>query len=506
MAGFWTKLLSVLKGKKNTHRSRSVAQRFLKLELLEGRKLMANDLATITGTVFTDATENGVVDGSDARIVGATVTLFLDDGDNVFDSGDTQVGSPATTNSLGVYTFNNLGAGRYFVQQSAVAGQLQRTSETVKTVDITPTQALGSAVDLIDDFNSGTQVVTATVGGVTPVSDATNVTGVLGNERDVFADATGGTSGNTVSLRVDNAGTSNLLEFQSDAGTTGTRIVTWDGDDNDGATLEVTTGLGGIDLTDGGNASAFRLKIGTDIASNLVVRVFSTAANSSFGTFTMPVTAGGAATGDLVIRFAELTGTTGAGATFTSVRAIQLEFDGAAAADGQVDIFETAGVTTITTNFANLNPMSVGDLVWQDRDNDGVKDASETGIQNITVQVYQDDGDGGFDSGDTLVGTSTTNASGIWSVGNLLPGDYIALIPITELGTGNDLAGYQVSAGTVADPDNNVNDDNNGVLIAGVGVATGVLTIVAGSEPINDGDTSPNTNLTLDLALLQPST
>ena len=51
MAGFWTRLFQILRGRKSTQRARSVAQRYLRMELLEGRKLMANDLASITGKV-----------------------------------------------------------------------------------------------------------------------------------------------------------------------------------------------------------------------------------------------------------------------------------------------------------------------------------------------------------------------------------------------------------------------------------------------------------------------
>lgn len=501
MAAFWTRMLQALRGKKATHRSRSVQRRFLKLELLEGRKLMANDLATISGTVFTDSTENGL-DGGDARISGATITLYRDGGNTTFDNGggdDVTVGS-TTSNGSGNYSFTGLTAGTYYVRQSTVSGQLQRSTVTTQTVVIDSTDVMGTLAQTIDDFNSGTQVVTATVAGVTPVSDATDVAGILGGERDIFADATGGTAGNTVSLRVDNAGVSNLLEFQSDAGTTGTRIVTWDGNDNDAATLDATTGLGAIDLTTG-SATGFSLAIGTDIASNVVIRVYSSSGNSSVATLAMPVTTGGAAptSANLTVAFSSFTTLGGTGADFTSVRAIQLEFDGAAAADGQVDIFGTAAPTVETVNFANLNPMTIGDLIWEDRDNDGSKDTAETGINNVTVQLYVDDGDGSYDSGDTLSTSTTTNSTGAYSFGNLLPGDYIVVVPSSQFSTGQALAGYVTSTPTATDPDDNTNGDDNGAVITGLGVGTLAITLVAGSEPTNDGDTDANTNMTVDL-------
>lgn len=507
MAGFWTRLFQILRGRKSTQRARSVAQRYLRMELLEGRKLMANDLASITGKVVVDATDNDF-DLADAPIVGATVTLFRDDDLNgIFNVGtETQVGAPVQTDAGGVYTFTGLIAGKYYVVQSAVSGKLQRAVESVQEIDISATDAIGDAVatTLIDDFNDGTETASADFGGTTPVDKVVTGLNVLGGQRDLFVDATGGNVGAKVELISDNLGTSNLLDFKSDATATGTRIVSYDGADVLAATLDTTTGLGGVDLTTGGGI-AFRFKIGTDIASNLIMRVHSSNANSSSITVPITTTVGGAATADLVVRFDDFITATGTGANFTSVRAIELEFDGGAGgADGQVDTFEIAKAKSITQNFINLNPMSIGNLVWSDVDHDGVKDTGETGIGGVTVQLYTDtNGNGSYDNGtDTLVGTTTTSTVtatlGAYSFGNLFPDDYLAVVPISQFGAGQPLEDFVTSPGTATDPDDNIDNDDNGTLIAGVGVASAALTIASGAEPINDSDTDANTNFALD--------
>ncbi len=107
------------------------------------------------------------------------------------------------------------------------------------------------------------------------------------------------------------------------------------------------------------------------------------------------------------------------------MNAIQVEF-AVAASDGQLDLIETVGRSVITSNAANLNPMTLGNDVFRDADNDGIRDVGETGIAGVTVEIYSDvNGDGDYDVGtDTLVDTTTTNATGVWTVTDLFPGDY----------------------------------------------------------------------------------
>lgn len=73
-------------------------------------------------------------------------------------------------------------------------------------------------------------------------------------------------------------------------------------------------------------------------------------------------------------------------------------------------------------------PASLGDKVFEDTDADGIQEAGEPGIGNVTVRLYKDvDGDGvaepGGDDG-AAVGTTSTNTSGIYGFTGLTPGDY----------------------------------------------------------------------------------
>ncbi len=61
---------------------------------------------------------------------------------------------------------------------------------------------------------------------------------------------------------------------------------------------------------------------------------------------------------------------------------------------------------------------ALGNFVWEDTNGNGKQDAGEPVVPNVTVKLYAADGT-------TLLGTTTTNASGIYSFTNLYPADYI---------------------------------------------------------------------------------
>ena len=85
--------------------------------------------------------------------------------------------------------------------------------------------------------------------------------------------------------------------------------------------------------------------------------------------------------------------------------------------DSTTTITLTPGQTNNDVDFGYVQPASLGDFVWNDADADGTQDAGETGIENVTVEL--------FDNNNQLVGTTTTAADGSYSFTNLLPGDYV---------------------------------------------------------------------------------
>ncbi len=65
--------------------------------------------------------------------------------------------------------------------------------------------------------------------------------------------------------------------------------------------------------------------------------------------------------------------------------------------------------------YTSSGTAALGDRIWSDANGDGIQDAGEPGLAGITVQLWQDDGDGVFDSTkDTLINTTVSAASGAY--------------------------------------------------------------------------------------------
>jgi len=70
-------------------------------------------------------------------------------------------------------------------------------------------------------------------------------------------------------------------------------------------------------------------------------------------------------------------------------------------------------------------PASLGDFVWYDDNDNGIQDAGEVGVPNVTVQL--------MDCAGQVLASTVTNASGYYLFSNLTPGDYnVHFVP--ELG------------------------------------------------------------------------
>lgn len=519
MAGLLNRLFTILSGSRSNRkekvgqRVKSLAKRKLRLELLENRELMA---FSITGTVFTDTTDNGL-DGADPRLSSVPVALFTAGVNGVFDNGtgdDVTVATTTSAATTGAYSFTNINtAGTYFVMQTSPAsGKVQRSSVRVQQVVVSASQANGTAgtsVTTIDTFNAPSTSISAVLAGTNPDSNSTATAEALGGVRDIFANAAAG----TIDLTVD-AGDNNALNASPQPGGDGAFIMTYDGDGanaNNAIGTQLGTGTNNFDLTTGGTANAFRLAIGTAAANTTITVRVAGVGGTSTVTKTVPISPTGIADQTLVIAFSELVGST----DLTQVGGIQFELSQDASVDTQIGNIETISNST-TINFANLNPMSIGNQVFIDRNNNGTFDntggSPEVGIGGVTVQLFADtNGNGVFNAGTDVAAldsagaaiTTTTSSSvgtlGQYTFSNLLPGSYFVIIPSSQTNTGGAAAGHTAST-TVGGAD--VDNTNKGSVVTGTGIVTTLVSLVANSEPINDADTDANTNTTFDVGLV----
>ncbi len=167
-----------------------------------------------------------------------------------------------------------------------------------------------------------------------------------------------------------------------------------------------------------------------------------------------------------------------------------------------VKVFTESGCVAedeVTVTADLCDDLSLGNVVWNDNNNNGIFDGDESPIQGVKLILWEDtDGDNIPDVNTGL--TATTNADGEYLFTNLVPGDYIVQVDPTSFNNGNPLEGYNSSTGNgeAPDPDNDVNNDDNGEEVAGFGIISKAITLDLNSEPTNDGDTDNNTNLTVD--------
>jgi YVTN family beta-propeller protein len=75
------------------------------------------------------------------------------------------------------------------------------------------------------------------------------------------------------------------------------------------------------------------------------------------------------------------------------------------------------GQNILTVDAGLYRPVSIGDRVWNDLNNNGIQDPGEPGLPGVTVTL--------FESGNPVpVATTTTDADGIYTFDNLPPGTY----------------------------------------------------------------------------------
>jgi len=153
----------------------------------------------------------------------------------------------------------------------------------------------------------------------------------------------------------------------------------------------------------------------------------------------------------------------------------------------------------------NVVSLQLGNLVWDDTDGDGLYEpiGGELGIPEVILNLYQDtNSNNQFDPlTDTLIISESTDANGHYTFTTLIPDDYIVQIapenftPIGVLYNRTSSTGNGVPA---PDPDDDVNNDDNGDDLNGHGTVAKAVTLGYGSEPTNDGDNDANSNLALD--------
>ena len=432
---------------------------------------MHGDLAGVTGIVSLGGTP----------VVGASVQIFKDDGDAIFEpgAGDAQVGTAATTDATGRYLFDRLGDGDYWVRQPAqTVGVIDLGLAVSSLINISHTDSEGILDDTLDPFDDSPaqSIQAANVVGTIANSAADNL-GVIGFERDLIVELTAGAAGEFVQLDSQQ----NRLLITSTTNAQGSFTVVYDGDDDDGDTLNAA-GLGGLDLTNGGLATAFKVRIRADQAgANLRLRVFTDATHFSDSQplpFSIP---GTNVDTDAIFYFEDfLAGTGAAGvANAADVGALQMQvITTTDATNGRVTLLGTFRPTLETLDFENEADLSLVKIVSDDTPNVGEQitftlTVANGGTAGATNVVVHDLLPVGFTNISSTPSQGTYDAqTGDWAVGTVAVGVNATLtITATVATPGAKINDAEITVADQGDPDstpgNNVpaEDDQDSVTV-----------------------------------------
>jgi len=167
--------------------------------------------------------------------------------------------------------------------------------------------------------------------------------------------------------------------------------------------------------------------------------------------------------------------------------------------------------TNSNTNVTVVDTMTLGDRVFIDANNNGIFDAGE-GKNGVTLTLFADTNNNGvLDIGTDVQLLTTTTAGaaaaiGSYSFANLSAGNYIVRVDASNFSAGGALAGTRGVFGGL-DPDNNTDNDDNGIAGPSGSVVAAPITLAYGTETTSDGGATPKNDInnTLDFGFVANS-
>ncbi len=474
-------------------------------------------LATISGTVYDDddaSNDDAINAAEDAPIPGVTITLFSDpNGD-----GDPSDGVPVAetaTDSNGNYSFTDVVPGDYVVVETDPSGFTSDADTNGANDNWIPVDLVGvdsTNNNFLDDggtlhdiggtvYNDTADDNALNGAGEDPVAGVTvslyadtNGNGVYDSGTDVLVHSTvtdsngaylfsGLADGNYVVVETDPSGATS----DTDADGTGSNdantvaVILSGADDLDNDFLDdVNTGtIAGSSLDDTGDDDTLNGTGESPIAGTTIAlytdpngdgdpsdgTIVDTTVTGTDGTYSFT----NVAPGDYVVVETQPSGyTTSDDDTSTLI---------ASGTDNWVDVELTAGESDSGNDFLN-DGGTLYDLsgnVYVDTGNDDTLDGNgETPMGGVTVTLYADsNGNGVFDAGEPMVGTTATNTDGTYLFGNLTPGNYVVVETDPTGATSDDDAQGSGTDNTVAATivsSDSVNNDflDDGVTPAGI--------------------------------------
>lgn len=150
--------------------------------------------------------------------------------------------------------------------------------------------------------------------------------------------------------------------------------------------------------------------------------------------------------------------------------------------DDKARVNLVAALGTVDFGYRPIGTAVMGNLVWRDENNNGLKDSLEPGINGVTVQLYRAGQTPGVDA---AVATTVTSGGGFYSFSTLPAGSYFMVIPASQFGTGQSLELLRWSSTITATADNQIDGDDNGIQSGqGQMVTSPVLVLTSGENDL----------------------
>jgi hypothetical protein len=362
-----------------------------------------NNLNSLGDKVWNDLNNDGLLNGTEAGVPNVTVRLL--------DNTGAPVNNPATgkpyvvvTDSIGNYKFVDLPDGNYIVEFANLPAGYSFTSQ-----DASGTGNPGSGTDGINDSDAKTttgRTGLIDLGTASPTS--VNLTNVDAGIKQGIPAGTA-SLGNRVWYDINNNGL-------QDAGELGVSNVRCELLDNGGAAVDSDPNTAGVQpyivYTNGLGEYLFTGLPAGDYTvrfSNFPAGYTSSLANQGVN--------------DAIDADANFAGTSVTATTTATTGIYTLQ-------TGEDNLTVDMGIVPA----AGTN--SLGNFVWNDQNGDGKQDATEPGVQGVTVILYTNGADGVPGTADDVVsGVTTTDSLGRYSFVGLANGNY-------NVGFGNLPAGF----------------------------------------------------------------
>jgi uncharacterized repeat protein (TIGR01451 family) len=404
-----------------------------------GIKLKPNQPANYGDLVWLDTNQNGIQDAGETGIDGVRVEFYLDNGDGINNPKTDQLIAFTSTANGGLYLFPAIPVGNYYAVFFLPPGY--NNSPANATAD-------DKDSDGIAGICNGNRVV------ITPITTLSS------NETDLTWDQ---------GVFPDKAAVGNYVWF--------------DENQNNIQDESAANGINGVEVCLYTSAGTLvkRDTTSNDMYGRPGYYLFDMLTPGDYyiqfkptadKTYTPNTGTSGGASSDPTDSDADATGKT---ATFTLT-------------SGQVDLSWDAGLI-IPTGIYKL-----GNFVWNDVNNDGIANPTETGINNVTVNLYKDNNNDNKPQADEFIATTLTmtvgGSDGIYTFERLPAGNYI--VQIAGQNFSNNLKDYISSTGNdpAPDPDNNIENDDNGTAVLDCGVLSKPITLGANAEPLDAGTTN----------------